>query len=99
MLSIMINMGMKLMPVSLHLLGVSCVFCRHSAPSLTINCALSFSWVLPDSVPMGSGLWKLNVAGFGGGCQPHQGFLAFFGSIVSLFFVSFAVVGHWEIPY
>ena len=26
------------------------------------HCALSFSWVLPDSVPMGPGLWKLNLA-------------------------------------
>ena len=25
------------------------------------HCVLSFSWVLPDSVPMGPGLWKLNL--------------------------------------
>ena len=26
------------------------------------HCALSFSFVLPDSVPMGPGLWKLNLS-------------------------------------
>ena len=26
------------------------------------HCALSFSWTLPDSVPVGPGLWKLNLA-------------------------------------
>ena len=30
--------------------------------SFSDQCALSFSWVLPDSVPMGPGLWKLNLA-------------------------------------
>lgn len=59
---------------------LSCPFSDH--------CALFFSWVLPDSVPMSPGLWKLNLA-----VLQEDEFVSlitnfcFFGSVVNLLFL------------
>ena len=50
------------------LIGCPCVWVPHVSAAdilpcpFSDHCALSFSFVLPDSVPMGPGLWKLNLS-------------------------------------
>ena len=56
------------------------------------HCALSFCWILPDSVPMGPGLWKLNLAILVSLIKD----LWFFWQ---RFFISHMVVKRYEIPH
>ena len=61
------------------------------------DCALSFSWILPDSVPMGPGLWKLNLAILEE--DEYVSLITDFGFFWQRFFISHVVVKRWEIPY
>lgn len=86
------------------LIGCSYVWVPHVSSVDILSCpfsdhfALFFAWVLPDSVPMGTGLWKLSLAVL------EDEFVSLFTfaflAALSIFFVfSTKVVGRREIPY